>query len=472
MSLFIGRQQDLAILNEALSFDKASLIVVRGRRRIGKSRLIREFSKNIDQCYLFSGLAPDQDISANEQREEFVRQMREQRIPSNARSDWGDLFYDLAQFTARGRILIVLDEITWMAKGDKTFLAKLKNAWDTHFKQNSQLIFIISGSDSSWIEENILSKTGFFDRISLRIKLTELALNHCAEFWGSYKKQISAYEKLKVLAVTGGVPRYLEEINPRLSAEENIYRLCYRQEGTLFNEFEDIFNDLFQKRGAYYRDIVKSIADGCHSIDKLAAALNRSKGGDLSRALAVLCQDGFIARENSWNFKDTKQLRISRYRISDNYLRFYLKYILPYRHAIEVGNMESVPDAWHTVIGLQFKNLVINNRRQLHQLLRLQPGDVVMSNPYLQTATSRSQKCQIDYLIQTKHNTLYLCEIKFSRKELGSEVMQEVQEKEQKLMVPKGFSIRTVLIHVNGVADSIITAGYFSHVINFSDFLE
>ena len=111
----------------------------------------------------------------------------------------------------------------------------------------------------SWIEENILSKTGFFGRISLRMTLEELPLHHCNEFWGELKDKISAYEKLKVLAVTDGVPRYLEEIHPELTAEENIYRLCYQRECVLFNEFDDIFADLFQKRSQRYKDIVRCL---------------------------------------------------------------------------------------------------------------------------------------------------------------------------------------------------------------------
>ncbi len=472
MTKFIGRNKQLDILKESLALKKASLIVLRGRRRIGKSRLSEEFGQAFKHAFYFSGLAPSTEMTAADQLSEFIRQLHQQRIPSRASRDWGDLFYDLAHFCQTGPVLIVLDEITWMAQGSPTFLSKLKVAWDMHFKKNNQLILLLSGSDSAWIEANIMSKTGFFGRISIRMKLTELSLYHCAKFWGKQNKHISAYEKLKVLSVTGGVPRYLEEINPMITAEENIYRLCYRSEGVLFNEFDDIFNDLFQRRGEYYREIVQCIADGHQTIDDIAAALHRKKGGDLTRALTTLCQDDFIERSYSWHVKTGNVSKISRYRLRDNYLRFYLKYILPYQNSIQAGEMNTLPRAWDSIIGLQFENLVLNNRTKIHVLLGISAQELIMNNPYLQTKTQLREKCQIDYLIQTKFNTLYVCEIKFSKNEIDTRVIHEMKTKIEKLAIPKHFSVRAVLIHVNGVTDSVIAEEYFSNIIDFSEFFE
>ncbi len=267
--------------------------------------------------------------------------------------------------------MIILDEITWIGGLDPTFLGKLKIAWDTYFKKNPKLIMIISGSNSAWIEKIILSKTGFLGRISLRITLDELPLYHCNQFWGSFKDKISAYEKFKILAVSGGIPRYLEEIHPKETAEDNIYRLCYQREGVLFNEFDDIFSDLFQKRSQRYKDIIHCIADGNTTVDKIANALQREKGGDLSEVLLELTQDGLISRDYSWNLKTENPSRISQYRLRDNYLRFYLKYILPYKQRIEIEEMASLPPGWQSILGLQFENLVVNNRNLLHRMLNI-----------------------------------------------------------------------------------------------------
>ena len=152
LSRFVGREKELQELISLTKKKSASLVVIRGRRRIGKSRLAEEFSKQFKKAYIFSGLAPDDRVTADDQRTEFIRQMHEQRIPSTGQQDWGTLFYDLAHFSQQGPTLVVLDEITWMGELDPTFLGKLKIAWDRHFKQNPNLILILSGSNSAWID--------------------------------------------------------------------------------------------------------------------------------------------------------------------------------------------------------------------------------------------------------------------------------------------------------------------------------
>src|SRR3990167_5897184 len=117
-----------------------------------------------------------------------------------------------------------------------------------YFKKNQSLILILCGSASAWIEKNILSSTGFVGRISYRLTLEELSLSESNQFWTGKSAHISAYEKLKILSVTGGIPRYLEEIKPQLSAEENIKQMCFVKGGPLVNEFDEIFSDIFSKR--------------------------------------------------------------------------------------------------------------------------------------------------------------------------------------------------------------------------------
>lgn len=181
---FFGRKRELQILKRLLSKRTASLVVIKGRRRIGKSRLAEEFGKSIKTTYTFVGLPPQKNMTSQHQREEFVRQMQEQlNIPGFRADDWGDLFWHLANHTKEGRVLIVLNEINWMGDKDPTFLGKLKTAWDIHFKKNSELILILSGSMSSWIDKNILSSTGFVGRISVDMTLDELPLSVCNQFW-------------------------------------------------------------------------------------------------------------------------------------------------------------------------------------------------------------------------------------------------------------------------------------------------
>lgn len=474
MTQFVGRQRELQGLQDLREKKSASLVVIKGRRRIGKSRLAEEFGASFGRCYMFTGLPPTAKMTAEHQKEEFLRQMRAYRIPTLGGRDWGDLLMDVARHCGRGAVLVVLDEISWLGFKDPTFLGKLKTVWDRQFTKNARLIMILSGSQSTWIEKNILTSSGFVGRISYQLTLDELSLSECSLFWGARKPLVSAYEKLKILAVTGGVPRYLEEVRPQLSAEENVRRLCFQPEGFLFHEFEQIFSDLFSKRSGKYKLIVERLADSDAVMEDIISVLGRAKGGDIGQYLEDLCQTGFVTRDHTWSIKASKPSKLSRYRLSDNYTRFYLKYIAPNRQKIEAGVLNALPASWLGIMGLQFENLVLNRKNRLHLFARLGIPDqeILLSNPFFQTKTKQHGGCQIDLLIQTKFKTLYLCEIKFSGSELDARIVQEVRQKLDRLQIPRNFSVRPVLIHVNGVSESVIGSEFFSHVIDVGEFLQ
>lgn len=468
---FIGREKELESLKGLLNRGKSSLVVIRGRRRIGKSRLAEEFAKCFPTSFMLSGIPPEVGVTAQDQRNEFLRQLQEYRLPIYKADDWGDLFFELAGVCATGPVLLLLDEITWMGSEDKTFLPKLKTAWDRHFKKNPHLILIISGSNSSWISKNILSSTGFFGRISLRISLEELSLSESNAFLNKGGGRISPFEKFKILSVTGGVPRYLEEVQMDLTAEENLKRLCFSPDGLLFHEFDQIFHDLFLKKGAFYKEILAYLIDTNLSASELAVKLKRSKGGDLSEALGQLVDVGFLARDFTWSIKTAKKSAISRYRIRDNYLRFYLKYIRPYKEQISAGIFTHLPAGWHAIMGLQFENLVVNNWPLVAKVLSVDLDDVLLAAPFLQTPTTRRKGCQIDLLMQLRFNSLILCEVKYKQGQIGLEVIDEMSKKLDALSLARGFSVRPVLIHVNGVDDAVVDSGFFAKIIDFSEFL-
>jgi AAA+ ATPase superfamily predicted ATPase len=137
MTNFRGREAELKELMQLQQKTSASLVVFRGRRRIGKSRLAEEFSKQFPKSYIFSGLPPSKHPTADAQRAEFRQQMHELGIPSNDANDWSDLFRQVSKAAQQSPVLIVLDEITWMGSKDADFLGKLKITWDLHFADSS-----------------------------------------------------------------------------------------------------------------------------------------------------------------------------------------------------------------------------------------------------------------------------------------------------------------------------------------------
>jgi len=473
MSKFIGRQTELKTLLSFSQKKSASFIVIRGRRRIGKSRLIEEFGNSFTSFYSFIGLAPNEHSTQESQLVEFSRQIAQQFKTAPARFDnWSDALWALGEKVKNGKILLAFDEISWMGSTDPMFLSYIKNFWDQHLKKNDQLVFIVCGSASSWIEKNILSHTGFVGRISYTLTLEELTLPECKSFWD---KNVSAYEKFKVLSVTGGVPKYLEEINPKLPAEENIKKLCFTKGGLLVEEFNQIFSDLFLRNSDVYKKIVTVLINGSLERQEICDILNIDPGGRISEYLEELELAGFIIRDYAWSIKTGVDSKLSKYRLKDNYLRFYLKYIDKQlskinRQNYHISSFMSLPEL-QIILALQFENLVLNNRHLIFKELEINEQDVVANNPYYQHKTARNKGCQIDYLIQTKFSTFYVCEIKFSKNPITTSVISEMKQKIDAFVYPKSYSCRPVLIHVNGVTDELREQDYFSAIIDMSKWL-
>jgi uncharacterized protein len=447
----------------------SSLVTCRGRRRIGKSTLIREFGKDV-ACFLeFEGLPPRPGLSNADQLNAFSEQLaRQTKLPRVTLDAWPQAFQLLASTLTDEWTLILFDEISWLGGYDPDFAGHLKTAWDGLFKLHSKLIFVVCGSVSAWIEKNILQSTGFVGRTSWDIVLDELPLASCDLFWGKNRRRINANEKFTLLSVTGGVPMYLEEIDPGLSADENIQRLCFRPEGILFREFDQIFNDVFGKRSVAYREILRSLASGGRSVSEISSALGKERSGHMTTYLRDLLLAGFIAKDLSFDPKSGRATRTEKYRLKDNYSRFFLRYVGPQRDRIEKGLMRDLAPAqlpgWDTLLGLQFENLILGNVSAITKLLGIGRTPVLSASPYVQKPTARRKGCQVDLLIATKHS-LYVVEIK-RRRRIGLEVIGEVKEKIRRIRTSADKSVRTALVYQGRLANSMEEEGYFDFIIS------
>jgi AAA+ ATPase superfamily predicted ATPase len=474
-SIFIGRKAELERLKALYKKKNSSLVVVKGRRRIGKSRLIGEFAKisSAQTFWSFAGLAPEDGISAGQQRDNFARQLALMlKIPPMTFLDWSDAFEHLSLHIKPGDI-ILLDEISWMGSKDPSFIPKLKAWWD---KQTMHVLLVFCGSVSTWIEENILNSTAFFGRINLTISLEPLSIPESAEFLRAIGMQLSHYDMYKLLSIVGGVPWYLEQFSPGMTADDNIKQLAFEKNGLLVAEFDRIFHDLFNGKGATYKKILDSLKDGARTLSEIRQGIEFAHSGTLSQMMDHLIVAGFVIKQSLWSFKTAKPLKQSLYRISDPYMRFYLKVIEPNLGAIADGGFDQVPlsmmPGFETHMGLQLEALLLQNRPLLLEKLGISPVDIVRQGPYRQTKTTTQQGCQIDYLVQTKTNSLFICEFKFKRREISGEIISEMQEKISRLKTPKGFAKVAVLFHLSGVASSVATSPYFYRIIDIVDFLE
>lgn len=443
---------------------------------MGKSTLLREFGSEFPRYIEFQGLAPVPGQTNGEQIKNFLTQLyRQTDAPKISVESWSDAFELLGSALGAQPTLVLLDEISWMGKHDRNFAGELKIFWDSYHRKFPTLVFCLCGSVSSWIEKNILNSTHFVGRISLILNLQPLKLQECNEFFGASKHQISAFEKLRFLAVTGGIPKYLEEFDFNESFDRNINRLAFASSGFLFGEFSRLFNNSFETEKEIYVKIINALSNSNVTLTEIAEKIGHSVGGTLTKHLTHLELAGFITKDPLWNLSG-KPMKSPRYRLSDNYIRFYLRCIRPNVQKIESGIIDSVQMSdfpnWRSILGLQFENLVLANLASVFSKLEVSPRDINVFGPYFQAKTSKNRGgCQIDLLIQTKFDTLYLTEFKFS-KQIGTEVIESVQRKIDVLERRKYHSIRPALVYAGEVSDELIAADYFHRLIDVGEILE
>ena len=474
MALFVGRETEQAEFRQLFRKKTASLVVCEGRRRIGKSTFVRECAREADHFLSFEGLPPRPNIGRKEQLDIFTQRLSDQtKAPKVALKNWPQAFQLLASLLpATGRTVLLLDEISWMAVGEPDFAGHLKVAWDNLFSRRDRLVLVLCGSVTSWIQENILNQTGFVGRCSWQFRLPPLSLPSCNLFWRG--KEISASEKLKVLSITGGVPRYLEEIDPAQSAEQNIKRLCFHPGGLLFREFDQIFHDIFSRRAEAYRKVAAALAEGPKAVSEISAALGQERGGTLSAVAEDLAAAGFISRDASFDPVTGRTHPYGvRYRLCDNYIRFYLRCVEPVRGAVEKGlfrwtSMGSLP-GWDTLMGLQFENLVLGNLATVFGKTGLANVPILNAGPYCRRPAHRQEGCQVDLLIRTRQS-LYVFEVKF-RRQIGKAIVSEVREKVERLKVPRSLSVRTGLIYQGELHPEIQPSDYFDFLLPFENLL-
>lgn len=467
--MFYGREDLVERFSALWRKRVASFVVCRGRRRIGKSTLIERFAEISGARFVkIEGLAPDEGMTNRKQLDNFA--LRLSRISGRKRlalSNWAEAFEELGNVTDGRRTVILLDEISWMGGYDRTFPAQLKIAWDNVFNKRKDLVVFVCGSVSSWIHRNILKSRGFVGRIALDTVVDELPLRECVKFWGRRASRLAISEIVDVLSVTGGVPRYLEEIDPTVSADENIRRMCFLPDGYLFREFGELFNDVVSDRASDKAAVLNALCEGPMSGAELADRIGLERNGHFSELLGELEIAGFLAKSEGLNPQSGKRGRVDRYRIRDNYTRFFLRYVAPRMQEIRQGAFEFVSvralPGWDSIMGLQFENMVLNNLKELMPLIGLKGKLLLSAAPYRNSRESKGGGCQIDLLIQTER-TAYVIEIK-RRKYIDGEVVDEVVRKVKRLPLRAGVSVRPCLVYEGELAPRVQSQDYFDAIV-------
>ena len=470
---FFGRENEIGDLMALWGKRCSSLVTCRGRRRIGKSTLIEVFAQRSKARFIrIEGVRPKPEFSDETELKTFARELAAQTLADDSVPDnWLKAFIRLdREINDKERTVVLLDEVSWLGHYDETFADLVKIAWDDYWSKHDRLIVVVCGSVSGWIKEHFVDNGAFYGRRSLDLVVKELPLKECVKFWGRAATGVEIREIIDVLSVTGGVPRYLREIVPGDSAVANIARLAFRPNSILRIDFDEMLSDVITKLPTLSGKIMRALVDRPLSVSEAAKVINAGKGGKIGEALEQLEEAGLVASNIGKNPETGKPLREIKYRLKDNYARFYLRYIEPRKEIVDAGAYRFVSldalDGWETIMGLQFENLVVNHYPALIAPLHMGNSLIESSAPY-----SRSRKgdgedgLQIDLLLQTKHSN-YVVEIK-RRREIGREIIDEVERKLKKLSMPRGKSARPVLVYDGHLAPIVEADGYFDAIIPF-----
>ena len=466
---FFGREDLLIDMDALWGKSVSSLVTCRGRRRIGKSTLIAHFAELSEARFIkIEGERPGIDMDNDDELAAFAEQLSLQAgVVVDKPRNWLMAFQALDNVIDNRRTVVLLDEVSWLGYYDKRFAATLKIAWDNMFKKHDCLIFVICGSVSTWIKEKIIGSQAFYGRRSLDIVVKELPLKDCARFWADRGDRVSPRDILDVLSVTGGVPRYLEEVNPSLSAEENIRQMAFRHDSILRLDYDEMFKDVITKRPRMVATVLESLADGPLTMSEIACKISAGAGGNISSALDQLVESGLVSRDVGRNPETGDEIRERRYRLSDNYVRFYLKCIRPSIRTIDDGSFRLKKlkhlEAWDTVARLAFENLVVNHYPELLPHLHLDESLIYSVAPY-RKAGPKGRGYQIDLLLQTKRSQ---CVIEVKRKNnIDKRIIDEVASKVAKLKRPENTSVRAALVYDGELAETVPADGYFDAIIS------
>lgn len=330
---FIGRKREMEKLEAEYSRD-SSFVVIYGRRRVGKTTLIKEFLKNKTAFYF---LATEEIESQSMKRlAGVVTRTTKNRLLQNATfTDWLDLFQVIADYEPEKKKVFVIDEFPYLVKTNSAFPSILQNAWDEVLKDKNVML-ILSGSLIGMMQKHALSyDSPLYGRRTSQMRLAPLP------FTDIYVVQsLSFTESVEQYAVTGGVPKYLEFFEDGRKLTEQIKDAVLSKNGFLYEEPFFLLKSESMTAVNYF-SIIKAIADGNHKIGKIAGVLG-IESSKLTPYLSTLSDLGFVEKRTPVTEKKPEKSRKGLYFIADNFIRFWFKYVYPYKGELELDNMQIV----------------------------------------------------------------------------------------------------------------------------------
>ena len=423
MNLVIGRAEEKKNIDDILSSSRAELIAVYGRRRVGKTFLIREYCRDKGTYFELIG---QYDTPYKSQLKAFTRSVEKAfpgipvRHPENWKEAFQILTYLIKQAPKTQPVIIFLDEFPWLASRRSGALQALDHEWNSEWSQIGNLKVIVCGSAASWmLEKLIFAKGGLHNRLTDTMHLRSLSLGESQYYLKMKGVRLSSMQLLELYMVIGGVPFYLDLVKKGQSSSQIVNELCFQPNKLLFSEFENIFRSLFENAEIHIK-IIREIAKNNNGLrrQELLEKLKIKSGGHLNKKINELKASGFIDTFIPFGNK-RKDYTL---RIIDEYVLFYLQWIEPMKTQIRYTGH----DFWLSILntpkyntwsGLAFEAVCLKHIRQIAKSLEI--DRVICGTGRWQhrpTKGSRETGAQIDLLLDRVDNTINLCEVKFSQK--------------------------------------------------------
>ena len=429
--VLIGRKRELQILQDSLNSPKAEMVSIIGRRRVGKTYLVKSAYKNRIN-FQFTGIQHAPNI---EQLQNFVFALSNATGSSSkiaTPANWVEAFILLIEFLKsrqnEEKQVVFIDELPWLDNRKSGFLRGLSFFWNS-WAVDQNIVVVICGSAASWMIQKVVYHTGgLHNRITQSIHLKPFTLLETEHFLKHKYINLNRYQIVQLYMAIGGIPHYLEKIKAGKSAAQIIDDMCFSNTGILKNEFNKLYPALFENSERHI-SIIRALTQKQQGMNReeIIHAAKLSNGGTVSKVLEELAQSGFIAAY----FPFGKKKKGKIYRLTDEYSLFYV-------HFIEKNKQEG-RQTWHHLSqtqtykswsGYAFESICIKHLPQIKKSLDI-AGVYSNSSSFLLKGTSDQQGTQIDLLLDRKDGIINLFEMKFHNKvfTLNKSYAQSLKEK-------------------------------------------
>jgi len=411
MNNLIGRIEEISIINSLLTSSKSEFLAVYGRRRVGKTFLIRNVFKN-KMTFQISGIA---NASLKQQLTNFQIELQKVMPKKNIQlaTNWFEAFQQLIHYlenVKQQRKVIFIDELPWFDTRNSKFIQALEHFWNSWASARKDILLVVCGSSTSWMLNKLINnKGGLHNRITKRLKILPFTLQECKLLLDSKKIVLDKYQIIQLYMVLGGIPFYWDEIKAGWSAMQNIEKICFSENGLLQTEFQNLFSSLFVNAKPYLL-VISALAKKSKGLtrEEIIEYSGLPNAGSTTRILTELEESGFIKKYVPFG----KKARNSLYQLVDFYTLFYFKFIKdePSTDKNTWLNMIDNPKyrAWS---GYAYEQVCFYHLPQIKKALGISGVQTSVSS---WISSADKSKVQIDMVINRRDHVINICEIKFS----------------------------------------------------------